>query len=57
MVQWDPSRPSSAVPLLIWQFYNDANLSGMIWGASLFLLFIVLLLNVIAKKVSKKWKI
>lgn len=57
MIQWDPTRPSSAVSLLIWQFYNDPNLSSMIWSASLFLLLFVLVLNITAKKISKKWRI
>ncbi len=57
MIQWDPTRPSSAVSLLIWQFYNDPNLNSMIWSASLFLLLFVLLLNITAKQISKKWRI
>lgn len=57
MIQWDITRPSSAVSLLIWEFYNDPNLQAMIWSASLFLLFFVLLLNITAKQISKKWKI
>ncbi len=56
-VQWDPTRPSSAVSLLIWQFYNDPNLKSMIWSASLFLLLFVLSLNITAKQISKKWRI
>lgn len=56
-IQWNVTNPSSAVSLLIWEFYNDPNLQNMIWSASLFLLLFVLLLNVSAKKISKKWKI
>lgn len=56
-IQWDVMRPSSAVPLLIWEFYNDPNLQAMIWSASLFLLLLVLLFNFLAQKISNKWKI
>ncbi len=54
IIQWDVTRPSSAVSLLIWEFYNDPNLQNMIWSASLFLLLLVLTLNIIAKQITKK---
>ena len=57
IIQWDVTRPSSAVSLLIWEFYNDPNLQNMIWSASLFLLLLVLTLNIIAKQITKKWRI
>ena len=50
-------KPMSAVPLLIWEFFNDPNLQSLIWGASLFLLTFVLCLNLLAKRIGKKWKI
>lgn len=56
-VNWDILEPTSAVPLLIWEFYNDPNLADMIWSSSLFLLFLILLLNIIAKRVASKWKV
>ncbi len=56
MVRWDVDKPIAAVPLLIWEFFNDPNLQDLIWGASLFLLFFVLTLNILAKKIAKKWK-
>ncbi len=56
-IQWDVSKPSSAVSLLIWEFYNDPNLQSMIWSASLFLLLLVLSLNILAKQLAKKWRI
>lgn len=56
-VNWDILKPTSAVPLLIWEFYNDPNLLDMIWSSSLFLLLLILLLNLIAKQVARKWKI
>ena len=55
-INWDVLQPTSAVPLLIWEFYNDPNLIDMIWSSSLFLLLLILVLNIIAKQVAKKWK-
>lgn len=43
-------RPMSAVPLQIWEFYNDPNLMPMIWSSSLFLLLLTLLLNYLAHR-------
>jgi phosphate transport system permease protein len=56
-VNWDPSRPTSAISLLIWEFYNDPNLSNMVWASSLLLLLFVLGINLLAKGMAKKWKI
>ncbi|MDD3125314.1 MAG: phosphate ABC transporter permease PstA [Candidatus Kapabacteria bacterium] len=52
-VCYDPREPNSAVSLLIWEFYNDPNMQSLIWSAALLLLVIVLLLNLLAKKLSK----
>lgn len=57
MVNWDILKPTSAVPLLIWEFYNDPYLLDMIWSSSLFLLMLILVLNIIAKNIARKWKI
>lgn len=56
-VNWDILKPTSAVPLLIWEFYNDPNLIDMIWSSSLFLLLLILTLNIIARNVARKWRI
>lgn len=56
-INWDVTAPTSAVPLLIWEFYNDPNLADMIWSSSLFLMALILILNLIAKQVAKKWRI
>lgn len=56
-INWDILQPTSAIPLLIWEFYNDPNLVDMIWSSSLFLLILILILNIIAKQTAKKWKI
>lgn len=57
VISYDMGRPMSAVPLMIWEFFNDPNLQDLIWGASLFLLVLVLCLNLLAKRIAKKWKI
>ena len=54
-IRFSVDKPISAVPLLIWEFFNDPNLQELIWGASLFLLLFVLTLNIIAKYLAKKW--
>ena len=56
-INWDVLKPTSAVPLLIWEFYNDPKLIDMIWSSSLFLLMLILALNIIAKRIAKKWRV
>jgi phosphate transport system permease protein len=56
-INWNIHRPTSAIPLLIWEFYNDPNLIDMIWSSSLLLLLLILTLNLIAKQVANKWRI
>ena len=53
-ISWTLDTPSSAVPLLIWEFYSDPNLQELIWSSSLFLLLLLLLLNFIAKRISAR---
>ena len=55
LIRWSIDKPMSAVPLLIWEFFNDPNLQDLIWGASLFLLLFVLVLNITAKYIATKW--
>lgn len=57
VVSWDATRPTSAISLLIWEFYNDPNLADLVWSSSLLLLIIVLGINIFAKSIAKKWKI
>ena len=52
LIRWSIDKPISAVPLLIWEFFNDPNLQELIWGASLFLLLFVLTLNLTAKYIK-----
>ncbi len=50
------AKPTSAIPLLIWEFYNDPNMVDLIWSSSLFLMIIVLTFNLISKQVAAKRK-
>ncbi|MGM9806446.1 MAG: phosphate ABC transporter permease PstA [Candidatus Aphodosoma sp.] len=56
LIRFSADSPISAVPLLIWEFFNDPNLQNLIWGASLFLLLFVLALNLTSKFIAEKWK-
>jgi phosphate transport system permease protein len=56
-VNWDITRPTSAVSLLIWEFYNDPNLAPLVWSSSLLLLVVILGINLFAKSIARKWKI
>lgn len=53
-VNFNLDKPTSAVPLLIWQFYNDPNMVNLIWSSSLFLVALVLVLNLISKQIARK---
>ncbi len=50
-VNFHVDKPTSAVPLLIWEFYNDPNMVDLIWSSSLILMILVLLLNLLSKQV------
>jgi phosphate transport system permease protein len=49
------TKPTSAVPLQIWEFYNNPNMIDLVWSSSLFLMAFVLTLNIIAKRISLKY--
>ncbi len=53
-VSFDIEKPISAVPLLIWEFYNDPNMVDLIWASSLFLMILVLTLNLVSKYILEK---
>lgn len=55
-INWNLTKPISAVPLLIWQFYNDPNMVDLIWSSTLFLMGFVLILNLLAKWIGAKRK-
>lgn len=56
MVNWDLSKPTSAIPLLVWEFYNDPNMVDLIWSTSLLLMGIVLLFNLLSRQFAKSRK-
>lgn len=56
-VNWDITKPTSAISLLIWEFYNDPNLADLVWSSSLLLLLLILGMNLLAKSVAAKWRI
>ncbi len=53
VVNLNIEKPTSAVPLLIWEFYNDPNMVDLVWASSLFLMGFVLLLNLSSKYLLK----
>ncbi len=50
------TKPTSAVPLLIWEFYNDPNMVKLVWSSSLFLMLFILTLNILSGRVAAKHK-
>ena len=50
-VNFQMDKPTSAIPLLIWEFYNDPNMVDLIWSSSLLLMMMVLLLNLLSRQV------
>jgi phosphate transport system permease protein len=55
MINLNITKPTSAVPLQIWEFYNNPNMIDLVWSSSLFLMGFVLTLNIIAKRISVKF--
>jgi phosphate transport system permease protein len=53
-INFDITRPTSAVPLLIWEFYNDPNMVRLVWSSSLFLMIFVLTMNIISGRIAGK---
>lgn len=51
MINLDMTKPTSAIPLLIWEFYNDPNMIDLIWSSSLLLMIMILTLNIISKQI------
>ncbi len=56
VINYQLDKPTSAVPLLIWEFYNDPNMVDLIWSSSLFLMGFILTLNLISKHIASKRK-
>jgi phosphate transport system permease protein len=57
LINWDVTQPTSAIPLLIWEFYNDPNMVDMIWSSSLLLMMMVLALNILSKRIAARSQI
>ena len=55
-INWNITKPTSAIPLLIWEFYNNPNMVDMIWSSSLLLMGIVLFFNLVSKQIAAKRK-
>ena len=53
-INFDVTKPTSAVPLLIWEFYNDPNMVSLVWSSALFLMTFVLILNILSRRVAGK---
>jgi phosphate transport system permease protein len=56
VINLDVTKPTSAVPLLIWEFYNDPNMVDLIWSSSLLLMAMVLGLNLLSKSIAARTK-
>jgi phosphate transport system permease protein len=54
IINLDISKPTSAIPLLIWEFYNDPNMVDLIWSSSLLLMAMVLTLNIVSKRIAAR---
>ncbi len=57
VINYNITKPTSAVPLLIWEFYNDPNMVKLVWSSSLFLMIFVLLLNIFSGRLTTQRKI
>lgn len=56
VINYNITKPTSAVPLLIWEFYNDPNMVNLVWSSALFLMIFVLTLNIISGSLAGKHK-
>lgn len=56
IINMNITKPTSAIPLLIWEFYNDPNMIDLVWSSSLLLMIIVLTLNIISKQIAARSK-
>jgi phosphate transport system permease protein len=56
IINYNITKPTSAVPLLIWEFYNDPNMVKLVWSSALFLMIFVLTLNILSGRLSAKRK-
>jgi phosphate transport system permease protein len=56
IINFNITKPTSAVPLLIWEFYNDPNMVKLVWSSALFLMIFVFTLNILSGRLSAKHK-
>lgn len=56
VINLDMTEPTSAIPLLIWEFYNDPNMIDLIWSSSLLLMIMILILNIVSRQIAAKRK-
>jgi len=56
VINLDITEPISAIPLLIWEFYNDPNMIDLVWSSSLLLMIMILVLNIISRQIAAKRK-
>lgn len=56
IINLDITKPTSAIPLLVWEFYNDPNMIDLIWSSSLLLMIMVLTLNIVSKQIAARSK-
>jgi phosphate transport system permease protein len=56
-INYNITKPTSAIPLLIWEFYNDPNMVNLVWSSALFLMIFVLTLNILSSRLAAKRKI
>ncbi len=56
VINYHVTKPTSAVPLLIWEFYNDPNMVNLVWSSALFLMVLVLTLNIVSRRISANIK-
>lgn len=53
-INLDVTEPASAIPLLIWEFYNNPNMVDLIWSSSLLLMIMILILNLASKQIAAR---
>lgn len=56
VINWNITEPTSAIPLLIWEFYNNPNMVDLVWSSSLLLMIIVLIFNLTSKQIAARSK-
>jgi phosphate transport system permease protein len=50
-VNWNIDRPVSTLSILTWNFFNNSEMTDVVWATALFLFLIVIVINIIAKAI------